>query len=71
MERGAISRVQLDRGYGRLVRLQFGGAEISFNAEDLVGCSFDQLRVGYPVDFELSVDLRRGPRARYVRVVEE
>jgi hypothetical protein len=71
MERGAISWVQLDRGYGRLVRLQFGGAEIGFNAEDLVGCSLEQLRVGYPVDFEMAVDLRRGLRARYVRVVEE
>jgi hypothetical protein len=61
MERGAISRVRLDRGYGRLVRLQFGGAEIGFSAEDLVGCSFDQLRVGYLVDFELSA---RAVRAR-------
>ena len=71
MQRGVISRLEPDQGYGYLVRPTFGGVEIAFRATALDGLSLEQLRIGQPVEFELASDMRRGPRAEQVRVVED
>jgi hypothetical protein len=71
MERGVISRLIEDRGAGRLVRLRYGSAEISFNAGDVDGGSFERLQVGQLVDSEVATDLRRGLRALSVHIVED
>ena len=46
MERGAISQLNADRSTGRLVRLRYRSAEISFNARDVPDGGFEQLQVG-------------------------
>ena len=71
MERGAISHLEAERGYGRLVRLGFGGAEIRFTERELIDCEFAQLHLGNQVDFELKADLSTGLRARWVRVASD
>jgi cold shock CspA family protein len=71
MERGAISQLNADRSTGRLVRLRYGSAEISFNARDVPDGGFEQLQVGQLVDFDLVTDLRRGLRALNVRAVDD
>jgi cold shock CspA family protein len=71
MERGAISQLIADRAGGRLVRLRYGSAEISFNARDVAGGLFEHLQLGQLVDFEIATDLRRGLRALNVCIVED
>ena len=71
MERGVISRLIADPGGGRLVRLRYGSAEISFNARDVHDEGFEHLQVGQLVDFEVATDLRRGLRALSVHIVED
>jgi cold shock CspA family protein len=70
MHRGAIARLESNRGYGYIVRPWIGAKEILFSASALDGWSFDQLRVGQAVEFDLAPD-PRGVRAVQVRVVED
>jgi cold shock CspA family protein len=71
MQRGVISRLEPDQGYGYLVRPTFGSSEIAFRASALDGLTLEQLQIGQPVEFELAADMRRGPRAEQVRVIED
>src|SRR3954454_5641813 len=71
MERGAISHLEEKRGYGRLVRLGFGGTEIGFTSRELIDCEFAQLHLGNQVDFEVKADLSTGLHARWVRIAPE
>ena len=64
MPSGTVKKIIADRGFG-FIRSD-DGKEIFFHRSGLQGLTFESLREGQPVEFDLE-DAARGPRASNVR----
>lgn len=63
MEEGIIARVT-DKGFG-FIKREGQGKDLFFHSNELVGVSFEELREGDKVTFEVS-DSPKGPNATKV-----
>ena len=68
MAKGTIRRLLRDRGYGFITTED--GKNIFFHRTALQGLSFDSLKEGQPVEFEIEEETR-GPRAVNIRSSEK
>ena len=64
MSRGTVKKIIADRGFG-FIRSE-DGREIFFHRSGLQGVTFEALREGQVVDFDIE-EATRGPRANNVR----
>lgn len=70
MTKGTIKKLVPDRGFG-FIRPEGQEADLFFHATAVQGTSFEALREGQPVEFDVERDPRRGAdRAVNIRVVE-
>lgn len=70
MARGTIKGLVNERGFGFILpeQLPDNGKDLFFHRSDVQGTSYDTLRVGQPVEYDLGTDVRRGtPKAVNVR----
>ena len=64
MSAGTVKKIIADRGFG-FIRSE-DGREVFFHRSGLKGLTFEALREGHQVDFDLE-EAPRGPRANNVR----
>ena len=70
MARGTIKNLVSDRGFGFILpeEAQPTGKDLFFHRADMRGTSYEELRVGQQVEYDLGTDERRGtPKATNVR----
>jgi cold shock CspA family protein len=69
MAQGTIKKLMTDRGFGFIVPAgEQGNNDLFFHRNDVQGTSYDALREGDQVLFDLGTDARRGtPKADNVR----
>ena len=70
MARGTIKSLISDRGFGFISpdQQQADGKDLFFHRSDMQGSSFETLRIGQQVEYDLGRDERRGtPKATNVR----
>jgi cold shock protein len=67
--RGQVTRLTA-KGYG-FIQTDDGGPDVFFHAAQVMGKTFEQLRVGDAVAFDVLAASVRGPRAECVRVLED
>lgn len=68
MQEGIIARLT-DKGFG-FIKVEGREKDLFFHSNELVGVSFDQLREGDKVSFEVA-DSPKGPNAVKVSLVKE
>ena len=74
MAQGTIKKLVSDRGFGFIVPEDAppAGKDLFFHRADLQGVSYDDLREGQHVAYDLGTDERRGtPKAANVRVLPQ
>lgn len=67
MPQGKIKKLVADRGFGFV---ESGRNDMFFHHSDVEGVSFDDLREGQTLEYEIGQG-PKGPRATNVRLVEE
>lgn len=70
MALGTIKNLVSDRGFGFILpeEGQVSGRDLFFHRNDVQGTSYEELRVGQQVEYDLGTDERRGtPKATNVR----
>jgi CspA family cold shock protein len=71
MAQGTIKKLVFERGFGFILPEGEGpnGKDLFFHRSDVEGTSYDALREGAQVTYELGTDERRGtPKAAHVQV---
>ena len=70
MAQGTIKKLVMERGFGFILPDGAAAAnDLFFHQSDVEGTSYDALREGAPVTYDLGTDERRGtPKATHVKV---